>query len=46
MRKKDGAAENDEFGIFSIPMILAVDEVAGKIKNATYKKYLYHQKTP
>ena len=36
MRKKDGAAENDEFGIFSIPMILAVDEVAGKIKNATY----------
>jgi len=36
MRKKNGTDENDEFGIFSIPMILAVDEVAGKIKNATY----------
>ena len=36
MRKKNGTVENEEFGIFSIPMILAVDEVAGKIKNATY----------
>jgi ATP-dependent DNA helicase RecG len=36
MRKKNGTDENEEFGIFSIPMILAVDEVAGKIKNATY----------
>ncbi len=36
MRKKTGADENDEFCIFSIPMILAVDEVANKIKNATY----------
>lgn len=36
MRKRTGMAENDEFGIFSIPMIIAVDEVAGKIKNATY----------
>jgi len=36
MRKKTGADENDDFRIFSIPMILAVDEVASKIKNATY----------
>ena len=36
MRKKNGTDENEESGIFSIPMILAVDEVAGKIKNATY----------
>ena len=36
MRKKLGMVENEEFGVFSIPMILAVDEVAGKIKNATY----------
>ena len=36
MRKKAGADENDEFRIFSIPMILAVDDVASKIKNATY----------
>lgn len=36
MRKRLGMVENEEFGVFSIPMILAVDEVAGKIKNATY----------
>ena len=28
--------ENEEFQVFSIPMILAVEEVANKIKNATY----------
>lgn len=28
--------ENEEFRVFSIPMILAVEEVANKIKNATY----------
>ena len=33
--KKEGIAENDEFSIFSIPMILAVDEVAGKIRIRT-----------
>lgn len=36
MRKRAGTNENEEFKIFSIPMILAVDEVASKIKNATY----------
>lgn len=35
-RKKVGALENDEFRIFSIPMILAVEELANTIKNATY----------
>lgn len=36
MRKRAGTNENEEFKIFSIPMIIAVDEVASKIKNATY----------
>jgi len=39
MRKKNGTDENEEFGIFSIPMILAVDEVAGKIKKCHIHLY-------
>lgn len=35
-RRNPTTNENEEFQVFSIPMILAVEEVANKIKNATY----------
>lgn len=34
---KDMNGENIDFGIFSIPMILAVDEIAKTIRNTTYE---------
>lgn len=35
-RRNPTTNENEEFQVYSIPMILAVEEVANKIKNATY----------
>jgi ATP-dependent DNA helicase RecG len=33
---RDSGEENKDFKIFTIPMILAIDEVANKIRNTTY----------
>lgn len=33
---KDGSDENKDFRVFSIPMILAIEEISGIIRNTTY----------